>query len=153
MKGPVAALYGRGEPGGTVNIVSKHEEIGTLKGSASALFGSFDRIRFDADANIPIGENVAVRLVGFSEKADSVRDTVNSNRFGLLPSVAVRLAFGLYIQDQISLSDTVLIRLGLRYDDFSLSIQNRAPVCNAQGPKLAEVRQDGMTSFAKTKLV
>jgi iron complex outermembrane recepter protein len=91
LKGPAAALYGRGEPGGTVNIVTKQAEFGNFKGSASGLYGSFDRIRFDADANIPIGENIAVRLIGFSEKADSFRDTVDSKRYGLLPSVAVKL--------------------------------------------------------------
>ena len=91
LKGPAAALFGRGEPGGTVNIVTKRAEFGNFTGSASGLYGSFDRIRFDADANIPIGENVAIRLIGFSEKSDSFRDTVNSQRYGLLPSVAVRL--------------------------------------------------------------
>lgn len=91
LKGPAAALYGRGEPGGTVNIVTKHAELGNFKGSVSGLYGSFDRIRVDADANIPIGETIAVRLVGFSEKSDSFRDTLNSKRYGLLPSVAVKL--------------------------------------------------------------
>ena len=90
LKGPAAALYGRGEPGGTVNIVTKRAEFGAFKSSASGLYGSFDRIRFDADANIPIGENIAIRLIGFSEKADSFRDTVDSKRYGLLPSVAVK---------------------------------------------------------------
>jgi iron complex outermembrane recepter protein len=91
LKGLAAALFGRGEPGGTVNIVTKRAEFGNFKGSASGLYGSFNRIRFDADANIPVGENVAIRLVGYSEKADSFRDTVNSKRHGFLPSVLVRL--------------------------------------------------------------
>ena len=71
LKGPAAALYGRGEPGGTVNIATKQAEFDAFKVSASGLYGSFDRIRFDADANIPIGETIAVRLIAFSEKADS----------------------------------------------------------------------------------
>jgi iron complex outermembrane receptor protein len=91
LKGPAAALYGRGEPGGTVNIVTKEAEFGTFKGGASGIYGSFDRIRFDADANIPIGENIAIRLIGFSEKSDSFRDTLDGKRYGLLPSVAIRL--------------------------------------------------------------
>jgi iron complex outermembrane recepter protein len=41
-------------------------------------------------------------------------------------------AFGFYVQDQISLNDAVQIRLGLRYDDFSLSIQNRANATTAR---------------------
>ncbi|MCA6228323.1 MAG: TonB-dependent receptor, partial [Phenylobacterium sp.] len=38
----------------------------------------------------------------------------------------VQEAVGLYIQDQISLSDALQIRLGVRYDDFSLESLNRA---------------------------
>jgi iron complex outermembrane recepter protein len=91
LKGPAAALFGRGEPGGTVNIVTKRAEFGNFKGSASGLYGSFDRIRFDADANIPIGDTLAIRLIGYSEKSDSFRDTVNGKRYGFLPSVSVRL--------------------------------------------------------------
>jgi iron complex outermembrane recepter protein len=34
-------------------------------------------------------------------------------------------AYGAYIQDQITLSDRVQIRLGVRYDDFDLVINNR----------------------------
>ena len=91
LKGPAAALFGRGEPGGTVNIVTKRAEFGDLKGSASGLYGSFDRIRFDADANLPIGSNIAVLLIGYSEKSGSFRDTVNGKRYGFLPSVSVKL--------------------------------------------------------------
>jgi iron complex outermembrane receptor protein len=91
LKGPAAALYGRGEPGGTVNIITKRAEFDGLKVNASGLYGSFDRIRFDADANIPVGESIAVRLIGFSEKSDSFRTTVNSKRYGLLPSIAFKL--------------------------------------------------------------
>lgn len=91
LKGPAAALYGRGEPGGTVNIITKKAVFDGLKVNASGLYGSFGRIRFDADANIPLGENVALRLIGFSEKSDSFRQTVDSKRYGFLPSVAFKL--------------------------------------------------------------
>lgn len=91
LKGPAAALYGRGEPGGTVNIITKRAEFDDLKVNASGLYGSFDRIRFDADANLPVGDTIAIRLIGFSEKSDSFRETVDSKRYGLLPSVAIRL--------------------------------------------------------------
>ena len=91
LKGPAAALYGRGEPGGTINIVTKRAGFDGFKVNASGLYGSFDRIRFDADANIPVGDTIAVRLIGFSEKSDSFRETVNSKRYGLLPSIAIKL--------------------------------------------------------------
>jgi iron complex outermembrane recepter protein len=91
LKGPSAALFGRGEPGGTVNIVTKQADFDGFRGSASANYGSFDRVRLDADANIPLGDNLAIRLIGYSENADSFRATVESKRYGLLPQVALRL--------------------------------------------------------------
>jgi iron complex outermembrane recepter protein len=91
LKGPAAALFGRGEPGGTVNIVTKRANLDGFRGTASGLYGSFDRIRFDADVNIPLGETIAVRLIGYSEKSDSFRDTLDSRRYGFLPSVLVKL--------------------------------------------------------------
>jgi iron complex outermembrane recepter protein len=104
LKGPSAALFGRGEPGGTVNIVTKQADFEAFKGSASGSYGSYDRIRFDADANIPIGENLAVRLIGFSEKSDSFRDTVNSKRYGILPQVALRLGENTQIRYDLELT-------------------------------------------------
>lgn len=94
LKGPSAALFGRGEPGGTVNIITKQPEFDAFKGSVSGSYGSFKRIRSDADANIPVGENIAVRLIGFSEQSDSFRATVDSKRYGLLPSIAFKLGEG-----------------------------------------------------------
>ena len=41
-------------------------------------------------------------------------------------------AFGVYFQDQVTLSDAVQIRFGVRYDDFSLSIQNRINATTAR---------------------
>jgi iron complex outermembrane recepter protein len=104
LKGPSAALFGRGEPGGTVNIVTKQADFDAFKGSASGSYGSFDQLRFDADANIPVGDKIAVRIIGYSEKADSFRDTVNSKRYGILPQVAVRLGEDTQIRYDLELT-------------------------------------------------
>jgi iron complex outermembrane recepter protein len=90
LKGPNAALFGRGEPGGTINIVTKRADFDT-RGRINMLAGSFDRQRGDADVNLALGDVAAVRLVGFYEDAGSFRETVRSERFGLLPSVLFRL--------------------------------------------------------------
>jgi iron complex outermembrane receptor protein len=91
LKGPNAALYGRGEPGGTVNIVTKRALFGETLGNISASYGSFDSFRTDGDLNLALGEAFAVRLIGFYESADSFRDTVESERWGVSPSIAARL--------------------------------------------------------------
>jgi len=90
LKGPNAALFGRGEPGGTINIVTKRADFDT-RGRVNLLAGSFDRQRGDADINLAVGEIAAVRLIGFYEDAGSFRDPVRSERLGFLPSVLIKL--------------------------------------------------------------
>lgn len=91
LKGPAAALLGRGEPGGTVNIVTKQAEIGRSFGTASLQYGSFDRFRGEADANIALSGNLTARLIGYAEKKESFRDTVEEKRWGFLPSIGLAL--------------------------------------------------------------
>ncbi|OYQ23679.1 TonB-dependent siderophore receptor [Sandarakinorhabdus cyanobacteriorum] len=89
LKGPQAALYGRGEPGGVINIVTKKADFDT-RGTIGVQAGSWDRQRVDADVNLAAGETAAVRLIGFYEDAGSFRGT-RSQRWGFTPSVLVKL--------------------------------------------------------------
>lgn len=90
LKGPRAALYGRGEPGGTVNLVSKRPTFKTA-GEFRLSAGSFETYRADADWTAPLSGAVAVRLVGFAEDAGSFRDTVQTRKQGASPSLAWRI--------------------------------------------------------------
>lgn len=90
LKGPRAALYGRGEPGGTINLITKRptfEDRGELKLSA----GSYDTYRMDLDWDFLLSDSIAIRLVGFYEDADSFRDTVETVKQGINPSVIWRI--------------------------------------------------------------
>lgn len=90
LKGPRAALFGRGEPGGTVNLVTKRptfKRAGEFRVSA----GRWDNYRVDADWTSPLTEAVAVRLVGYQEDAGSFRDTVKTRKHGASPSLAWRI--------------------------------------------------------------
>lgn len=90
LKGPRAALFGRGEPGGTVNLVTKRPKFESA-GEIRLLAGSFDTWRADADLQTTLGDAIGVRFTGFYEDAGSFRDTVETKRFGFMPSVAVKL--------------------------------------------------------------
>ena len=90
LKGPKAALFGRGEPGGTINIVTKRPTFETA-GHLRVSYGRFEQIRVDGDFTAPITDSVAIRLVGFWEDADSFRNTIETRRFGFSPSLAVNL--------------------------------------------------------------
>lgn len=91
LKGPRAALYGRGEPGGTVNLVTKRPTFQTA-GEFRVSAGSFQTYRADVDWTAPLSSDVAVRLVGFAEDAGSFRDTVETRKHGASPSLAWRIS-------------------------------------------------------------
>lgn len=88
LKGPRGALFGRGEPGGTVNLVTKRPEFES-KGELRASLGRWDFRRLEADVQTAAGANdqIGVRLVGFVEDAESFRQTVETERLGLYPSI------------------------------------------------------------------
>ena len=92
LKGPAASLYGRGDPGGTVNIVTKKprpEAFATLQTSA----GSWDRYRTALDVNTPLDEdgNVLSRVNLAVEDGQSFRDHVDRERVFVAPSFSWQL--------------------------------------------------------------
>ncbi|MFN5993858.1 MAG: TonB-dependent siderophore receptor, partial [Betaproteobacteria bacterium] len=91
LKGPRAALFGRGEPSGTINLVTKRPTFKTA-GEFRLSAGSFDTYRADADWTAPLSENVAVRFVGYTEDAGSFRNTVETSKHGASPSLAWRIS-------------------------------------------------------------
>ena len=88
LKGPRGALFGRGEPGGTVNLVTKRPEF-EQSGEFQASLGSWDLARVSGDWQTTLGEdeNVGLRLVGFVEDAESFRETVETQKIGFYPSI------------------------------------------------------------------
>ncbi|APC15872.1 TonB-dependent receptor [Pseudomonas frederiksbergensis] len=92
LKGPAASLYGRGDPGGTVNIVTKKpqpEAFSTLQTSA----GSWDRYRTALDVNTPLDPqgDVLSRVNLAVEDNHSFRDHVDSQRVFVAPSLSWQL--------------------------------------------------------------
>ncbi|MGN8142430.1 TonB-dependent siderophore receptor [Pseudomonas sp. 22105] len=92
LKGPAASLYGRGDPGGTVNIVTKKPQpaaFTTLQTSA----GSRDRYRTALDVNTPLDDqgDVLSRINLAVEDNNSFRDHVDSKRVFVAPSLSWQL--------------------------------------------------------------
>ncbi|OLU34163.1 TonB-dependent siderophore receptor [Pseudomonas sp. PA27(2017)] len=93
LKGPAASLYGRGDPGGLVNIVSKRpqeEAFSTLSFSA----GSWDRYRSSLDVNTPLSEDGSLlsRVNMAIEDNGSFRDHVDGERRIVSPSLSWQLS-------------------------------------------------------------
>jgi len=91
LKGPNSALFGRGEPGGTINIVTKKPTF-EQGGSFSVGAGSFETYRAEGDFNLPLSDSVAVRVNGSFEDAGSFRDTVDTRKYTLTPSLLAKLS-------------------------------------------------------------
>ncbi|MFK8031624.1 MAG: TonB-dependent siderophore receptor [Gammaproteobacteria bacterium] len=89
LKGPRSALFGRGEPGGTVNLTTKRPQFES-GGNTRLTLGSWQQVRLEGDVQTVLGdeEQFGVRLVGFYEDAESFRDTVETKRVGFYPSLA-----------------------------------------------------------------
>jgi len=90
VKGPASALFGRGEPGGTVNIITK-KPLFKEQGSVALSGGSYQNYRAEADLTGPFTESVAGRINGAYEHAHSFRDTVTSSKYVVSPSLFARL--------------------------------------------------------------
>ena len=85
LKGPASALYGRGEPGGTVNITTKKPKFAP-EYSADLSFGSFQTRRAAVDLTGPVSDTIAYRLNAAHEEGHSFRDTLKVERSLFSPS-------------------------------------------------------------------
>jgi len=63
IKGPYAAIYGRGEPGGLVNFIPKSPIYGENGGEMNLQYGENNTYRIHLEQNIAIGDKTAL-LVG-----------------------------------------------------------------------------------------
>ncbi|HEX8602387.1 MAG TPA: TonB-dependent siderophore receptor [Pseudoduganella sp.] len=89
LKGPASALYGRGEPGGTVNILTKKPRF-TPRYALETGIASHATRRVAADLTAPLSDSVAWRLNAAHQGGGSFRDTVRTDRDYLAPSLLWR---------------------------------------------------------------
>ena len=90
LKGPGSALYGRSEPGGTINLITKKPRF-KREGSFEVSLGSFDTYRVAADYTGPINDTIAFRINGAYDDAGSFRDYFSSRKLALTPSLLIKL--------------------------------------------------------------
>ncbi len=119
LKGTAAGLYGRVEPGGIVNRVTK-QPLWTPYYSAQQQFGSFDLFRSTVDATGPINDQLAYRFNVAYQTNQSYRDFVNNERVFLAPAItwrpSDRTEIGLMLEYQYD---------KLRWDDGIPAVGNR----------------------------
>ena len=90
LKGSAAILYGNVAPGAVINMITKKPKF-VYGGEVSMRAGSFDLYKPTVDVYGPISKNIAFRINGTYEKANSYRDVVNSEKFYFNPSLLFKL--------------------------------------------------------------
>lgn len=88
VKGPTSAAFGRGEPAGLINFITK-TPLRTNRDSVTLTTGSDNLYRAELDHNGVVRPGVPLyyRLVSFYHNSDSPRDTWHYNRAGFLLSL------------------------------------------------------------------
>lgn len=91
LKGPSAALFGRGSSGGIINLVTKKPTDKPVMG-AELMLGSYDLRRGSVDFGGPLASDVlGYRFNAAYERSESFRDNVNWERFFIAPTLGWRL--------------------------------------------------------------
>lgn len=90
LKGANAMLYGNVGPGGIVNMVTKKPRF-NFGGSLGLNLGSWNTYKPTVDIYGPLSKNVAFRMNGTYEYAESFRDVVKSQKHYFNPSFAFNL--------------------------------------------------------------
>ena len=90
LKGSAALLYGGVSGGAVVNMVTKKPKF-EYGGEVSMRAGSYGLYKPTGDIYGPITKNLAFRLIGTYEDAASFRNSVNSNRVYINPSLLYKI--------------------------------------------------------------
>ena len=89
MRGPASGLYGRFEPGGVLNVVSKRPGVNVREAGLS--LGSDGQRRGTADFGGKMGEAVSYRLNAVLEDSKTFRDHVSNRTTFIAPSFQFKL--------------------------------------------------------------
>ncbi len=91
LKSPAAMLYGRGQPGGMVNYVTK-KGLNKPYYSLQQQFGTYDQYRTTVDATGPLDEagTLSYRFNGSYQDMGSFKDFINDQRVFIAPTLSYK---------------------------------------------------------------
>ena len=118
LKGPGSALYGRGEPGGTINVVTKKPQF-SPQGYVKASIGNFETKRVEFDYTNKLNDSIAFRINGAYKDSGSFRDSITTEKLDLTPSLLflisnkTSLNYELEILDQKTPFDRGIVAIDL----------------------------------------
>ncbi|MGH8248679.1 MAG: TonB-dependent siderophore receptor [Gammaproteobacteria bacterium] len=124
LKGPNSAIYGTGEPGGSINFQTKKPQREPSFSLASGL-DNHDRYRVEVDATGPLPDraDLAYRLIGAIEDSGSFRNFIDSRKLFAAPSVSWRA------NDRLDLLGSLeFIQYGAPFDSGVIAVDGAFPL-------------------------
>jgi iron complex outermembrane receptor protein len=118
LRGPQGTLFGRNTLGGAISVVTNQADPSGFSAGVNGTAGSRNRIDVDGFVNVPLADNVAVRVAGFTRNQDGwARNEERDVLFGLTRRWGVR---GSLVAEFGALTATVAA-------DYGLDKSNPAP--------------------------
>ncbi len=119
LNGPNAMIFGRGGGGGVINRVTEWADWSPARELALTA-GGYSQYRGSADLGFVLNDAAAFRLNAIYEEAESYRDHVSLERYGVNPTAAFRL------------SDATQIRAGYEYFTDYRTVDRGVPSQNGR---------------------
>ncbi|WP_426370251.1 TonB-dependent siderophore receptor [Pseudocolwellia sp. HL-MZ7] len=91
LKGVSSALYGRGEPGGIVNLITK-KPLAKNFTEISVTADSDSMYQLNLDTNAKFSDKLLFRLNVQFDEGDSFRDVANRNRLFIAPALSYQIS-------------------------------------------------------------
>ncbi len=79
LRGPQGTLFGRNATGGVVNFVNAKPKMDAIHAAGEIEYGNFDSLRLKGMFNLPITDNLAVRVAGTYLRRDGFTTNVFNN--------------------------------------------------------------------------
>lgn len=86
LRGPQGTLYGRNTFAGSINVITNRPNMDEIEGNIKITTGAYNRSAYEGVLNLPLGDNLATRVVVASDRHDGYI----KNHFQLGPSDDLR---------------------------------------------------------------
>jgi outer membrane receptor protein involved in Fe transport len=104
LRGPQGTLYGRNTFAGALNVITNAPDFEETSAGVDVTYQRFDRLTAEGFVNIPLGENVALRVAGQIDKGDGYIQNVAGPDIGAQDERALRATLAFNPTDQLSVT-------------------------------------------------
>ena len=116
LRGPQGTLYGKNATGGVVNFVTRKPDFDSVNGFIDVEAGDYDNRRVKAAVNVPLADNLAIRVAGMTLKRDGYTKNLAAGQVGADGTALTHDLFGDVLTPSVDGRDQSDIRVTLRWD-------------------------------------